>query len=179
MPIFPCSIPMTARSHAGYGQSVYKRAPLEKAVPESVTLKEDTAGFKLVSNHSGLAMELSYIGSGLISTLKNASKQNSTLKRGSGLDAWGAGRSALRDSITGLPSCSTFTALIRAANRQQYEEYLALVHPEDRGFMEQGIQKMLTDHRGFDFTKRIVRPDGQIRHVRCVGVPVTDGVTFH
>ena len=75
--------------------------------------------FKLVSNHSGLAMELSYIGSGLISTLKNASKQNSTLKRGSGLDAWGAGRSALRDSITGLPSCSTFTALIRAANRQQ------------------------------------------------------------
>ncbi len=59
------------------------------------------------------------------------------------------------------------------------EEYLALVHPEDRGFMEQGIQKMLTDHRGFDFTKRIVRPDGQVRHVRCVGVPVTDGVTSH
>ena len=58
------------------------------------------------------------------------------------------------------------------------EEYLDLVHPEDRAFMEQGIQKMLTDHRGFDFTKRIVRPDGEIRLVRCVGVPVTDGVTF-
>jgi PAS domain S-box-containing protein len=57
------------------------------------------------------------------------------------------------------------------------EEYLELVHPEDRGFMEHGIQKMLTDHRGFDFTKRIVRPDGEIRHVRCVGVPVRGGVT--
>jgi PAS domain-containing protein len=57
------------------------------------------------------------------------------------------------------------------------EEYLALVHPEDRGFMKQGIQKMLTDHRGFDVTKRIIRPDGKIRYVRCVGVPVTDGVT--
>jgi PAS domain S-box-containing protein len=58
------------------------------------------------------------------------------------------------------------------------EEYLALVHPEDREFMRQGIQQMLTDHRGFDFTKRIVRPDGEIRHVRCVGVPVAVGTTF-
>src|SRR3989441_1436406 len=58
------------------------------------------------------------------------------------------------------------------------EEYLALVHPEDRAFMKQGIAKMLDDHLAFDFTKRIVRPDGEIRHVRCVGVPVTQGVTF-
>ena len=28
------------------------------------------------------------------------------------------------------------------------KEYLDLVHPEDRGFMEQAIHKMLTDHRG-------------------------------
>jgi PAS domain S-box-containing protein len=55
------------------------------------------------------------------------------------------------------------------------EEYLALVHPEDRAFMQQGITQMLADHRAFDFTKRIVRSDGEIRHVRCVGVPVTQG----
>ena len=58
------------------------------------------------------------------------------------------------------------------------EEYLDLVHPEDREAMEQEIQNMLADHRQFDFTKRIVRPDGNIRYVRCVGVPVTEGVTF-
>jgi PAS domain S-box-containing protein len=58
------------------------------------------------------------------------------------------------------------------------EEYLALVHPEDRAFMKQGIAKMLDDHLAFDFTKRIVRPDGEIRHIRCVGVPVTQGGTF-
>ena len=57
-------------------------------------------------------------------------------------------------------------------------EYLDLIHPEDRNFMELEIQKMLADHRQFDFTKRIVRPDGYIRYVRCVGVPVTEGVTF-
>jgi len=53
-------------------------------------------------------------------------------------------------------------------------EYLALVHPEDREFVEQEIQKMLTTHRAFDFTKRIVRPDGSVRHVRCVGVQCRD-----
>src|SRR6266566_2296727 len=58
------------------------------------------------------------------------------------------------------------------------EEYLALVHPEDRAFMKQDIAKMLDDHLAFDFTKRIVRPDGEIRHVRCVGVPVTQGGIF-
>jgi PAS domain S-box-containing protein len=58
------------------------------------------------------------------------------------------------------------------------EEYLALVHPEDRAFMKQGIAKMLDDHLAFDFTKRVVRPDGEIRHVRCVGVPVTQEGIF-
>jgi len=58
------------------------------------------------------------------------------------------------------------------------EEYLALVHPEDRAFMKQAIAKMLDDHRAFDFTKRIVRPDGEIRQIRCVGIPVTQGGTF-
>jgi len=58
------------------------------------------------------------------------------------------------------------------------EEYLARVHPEDRAFMNQAITNMLADRRAFDFTKRILRPGGEIRHVRCAGVPVTQGGTF-
>jgi PAS domain S-box-containing protein len=58
------------------------------------------------------------------------------------------------------------------------EEYLALVHPEDRAFMKRAIATMLEDHLAFDFTKRIVRPDGEIRQVRSVGVPVTQGGLF-
>jgi PAS domain S-box-containing protein len=54
-------------------------------------------------------------------------------------------------------------------------EYMALVHPEDRKFVAQEIQKMLATHGQFDFTKRIVRPDGAIRYVRCVGLPATNG----
>jgi PAS domain S-box-containing protein len=54
-------------------------------------------------------------------------------------------------------------------------DYLALVHPEDRDFVAQEMQKMLANHGRFDFTKRIVRPDGGIRHVRCVGTRATNG----
>jgi PAS domain S-box-containing protein len=57
-------------------------------------------------------------------------------------------------------------------------EYLALVHPEDRGAVARDIQKMLANNSGFDFTKRIVRPDGEIRHVRCVGMPAPSGRVF-
>jgi PAS domain S-box-containing protein len=58
------------------------------------------------------------------------------------------------------------------------DEYMALVHPEDREFVAQAIQKLLADNRSFDFSKRIVRPDGEIRHVRCVGTAATHGGTF-
>jgi len=57
-------------------------------------------------------------------------------------------------------------------------EYLALVHPEDRELTVHAMQKMLANQSGFDFTKRIVRPDGAIRHVRCVGMPAIHGDIF-
>ena len=52
-------------------------------------------------------------------------------------------------------------------------EYIALAHPGDRESVAEEIRKMLLGRSGFDFTKRIVRPDGAVRHVRCVGAPAT------
>jgi PAS domain S-box-containing protein len=51
------------------------------------------------------------------------------------------------------------------------EMYLALVHPEDREFMASLMKQMREKVSGFDVTKRMVRPDGAIRYVRCVGSP--------
>lgn len=62
------------------------------------------------------------------------------------------------------------------------EQYLAAVHPDDRASMEETIRKMHEQRCGCDVTHRIVRPDGEARYVRCVGVPVfEDGVfkAFH
>ncbi|HEX3697040.1 MAG TPA: sigma 54-interacting transcriptional regulator [Polyangia bacterium] len=57
-------------------------------------------------------------------------------------------------------------------------EYVALVHPEDRDAVEREMKKMLANNSAFDFTKRIVRPDGEIRHIRCVGMPAPSGRLF-
>jgi PAS domain S-box-containing protein len=118
-------------------------------------------------------MELYFIGSASTSILRNGNKRSSTLVEGkrlvqvgswafnpSGFDYW----SSELFEIHGLDA---------AGKAPTKEEYLELVHPEDREFVVQQIQRMLTDYSGFDFTKRIVRPDGKVRCVRCVGTPTT------
>jgi PAS domain S-box-containing protein len=57
------------------------------------------------------------------------------------------------------------------------EQYLALIYPNDRAFVATTLKEMHEQRSGCDFTKRIVRPDGELRYVRCVGIPlVEDGV---
>jgi PAS domain S-box-containing protein len=54
------------------------------------------------------------------------------------------------------------------------DQYLDAVHPQDREFMSRTIQTMLTQHSGCDVKKRIVRPDGEVRYIRCVGAPAIE-----
>jgi PAS domain S-box-containing protein len=54
------------------------------------------------------------------------------------------------------------------------EEYLAIVHPQDREFMRSLINRMFAEASGCDVAKRIVRPDGEVRYVRCVAVPIVE-----
>jgi len=72
------------------------------------------------------------------------------------------------------PELFAIHGLDPAKHAPSFEEYMALVHPDDRAVVAQEIQTMLAEHRAFDFTKRIVRSDGSIRHVRCVGTPATN-----
>jgi PAS domain S-box-containing protein len=58
------------------------------------------------------------------------------------------------------------------------EQYLASIHPDDRASMAETIRVMHEQRCGCDVTKRIVRPDGEVRYVRCVGVPVFEGGVF-
>jgi len=54
------------------------------------------------------------------------------------------------------------------------EDNLRLVHPYDREFMARTMDNMLAEASGCDVKKRIVRPDGELRHIRFVGVPVVE-----
>ncbi len=54
------------------------------------------------------------------------------------------------------------------------QEYLDFVHPQDRESMANLLQEVLAKASAFDTTKRIVRPDGEVRYIRCAGVPVVE-----
>src|SRR5580693_4353636 len=58
------------------------------------------------------------------------------------------------------------------------EQYLALIHPQDLASVSETIQIMYQQHCGCDITKRIVRPDGEMRYVRCVANPVVEQGVF-
>jgi PAS domain S-box-containing protein len=58
------------------------------------------------------------------------------------------------------------------------EQYLAIIHPQDRASMAETITIMHQQHCGCDVTKRIVRADGQLRYVRCVAIPVVEQGVF-
>jgi PAS domain S-box-containing protein len=58
------------------------------------------------------------------------------------------------------------------------EEYLALIHPQDRASMAETIKVMQEQHCGHDLIERIIRPDGKLRYVRAVAVPVVEEGVF-
>src|SRR6202048_383465 len=58
------------------------------------------------------------------------------------------------------------------------EQYLELIHPQDRTSMAETIKRMQEEHCGFDQIERIVRPDGQLRYIRAVAVPVIEQEVF-
>ena len=61
-----------------------------------------------------------------------------------------------------------------ASKAPTVQEYLDCVHPQDREFMADLIKRILAEPSRFDTTKRIVRPDSEIRYIRCVGTPVVE-----
>jgi PAS domain S-box-containing protein len=58
------------------------------------------------------------------------------------------------------------------------EQYLALIHPQDRPSIAKSIQLMREEHRAFDHIERIIRPDGQLRYLRAVAVPIVEQGVF-
>ena len=54
------------------------------------------------------------------------------------------------------------------------QEYLDCVHPQDRESMANLIKGLFGKASPFDATKRIVRPNGEVRYIRCVGAPVAE-----
>jgi PAS domain S-box-containing protein len=58
------------------------------------------------------------------------------------------------------------------------QQYLATLHPQDRDSMAETIKRMHAERIGCDVKKRIILPDGELRYIRCVGIPVIEGETL-
>jgi PAS domain S-box-containing protein len=61
-----------------------------------------------------------------------------------------------------------------ASKPPSLQEYLDFLHPHDRQSMADLITGISEGASPFDATKRIVRPNGEVRYIRCVGVPVLE-----
>jgi PAS domain S-box-containing protein len=61
-----------------------------------------------------------------------------------------------------------------ASKPPSLQEYLDCLHPQDRESMADLIKGILAKASPFDATKRIVRPNGEVRYIRCVGAPVLE-----
>jgi signal transduction histidine kinase len=54
------------------------------------------------------------------------------------------------------------------------ESLVNLVHPDDRAAWRKSIADALREHGEFSSEFRIVRPDGKVRHLRCLGEVIAD-----
>jgi PAS domain S-box-containing protein len=61
-----------------------------------------------------------------------------------------------------------------AGKAPSVQQYLGFIHPQDHESMADLINRLVAENTPFDATKRIVRPDGELRYIRCVGVPLVD-----
>jgi len=64
-----------------------------------------------------------------------------------------------------------------SAFRATFAMYLDRVHPDEQGEVRQKIETALGDVTPFRFEHRVVRPNGDVRNVRCQGEPVLDPAT--
>jgi len=80
---------------------------------------------------------------------------------------------ALTFAFLGCTSSSVH-GLDPASKPPKVQEYLDRVHPQDRESMADLIKGISAKASPFDATKRIVRPHGEIRYIRCVSGPVVE-----
>jgi two-component system, chemotaxis family, CheB/CheR fusion protein len=80
----------------------------------------------------------------------------------------------LSSSLYWSPSLYRIYGASPAEFKATYENFLALVHPDDREMVQQHVQRALEDHQPFTFIHRIVRPDGAVRVLQARGQVTVD-----
>jgi PAS domain S-box-containing protein len=56
--------------------------------------------------------------------------------------------------------------------KPSYELFFQIIHPEDRPFVEQSFEEVVSSGSDYEMEFRIIRPDGNVRYIYSVGHPV-------
>jgi PAS domain S-box-containing protein len=90
----------------------------------------------------------------------------------SGIGTWSWERTT--DTITWDVGLCRIYGLDPTQSPQVYEDYVRYLHPEDRPRIEAQIGRCLQTGVYEDFEHRLIRPDGEVRHVFCRGAAEVD-----
>ena len=96
------------------------------------------------------------------------------MPKGSVLPTWEVGALTADGFYYWSPELFRMHGLNPASKPPSVQEYLDCVHPHDRESMVDLIKGILAKASTFDATKRIIRANGEVRYIRCVGVPVVE-----
>src|ERR1700688_81018 len=148
----------------------------------SAARMENTAGCSTGKCHFAMRTATSSSGMDRVSTLrsgsgrkKNCDGASSIFQKGSVLPTWEAGFWTLRVvSLTGRMNFSIFMVLIRRKRGPGLRNTWQASIRRIRGSMRSLVNRMIAEASGCDVTKRIVSPSGEVRYVRCVGVPIVE-----
>src|SRR5277367_4036159 len=143
---------------------------------------ENTTGCSTGKCHFAMRTATSSSGIDRVSTLrsgsgrkKNCDGASSIFQKGSVLPTWEAGFWTLRVvSLTGRMNFSTLMVLIRRKRGPGLRNTWQASIRRIRESMRSLVNRKIAEASGCDVTKRIVRPSGEARYVRCVGVPIVE-----
>lgn len=83
------------------------------------------------------------------------------------------------DNTTGALEYSEQCYEVLGVSRDEFEpsveNWLALVHPDDREIAERNVHDILNEAVELNYELRIVRPDGAMRYVHQINLPIVDG----
>jgi PAS domain S-box-containing protein len=79
------------------------------------------------------------------------------------------------DVVTWSDELYRIFGLVPQSEPVSYASYLDRIHPDDRTFVDESVQRAHADRRPFAFEHRIVRPDGTVRILSSRGRVVIEG----
>jgi PAS domain S-box-containing protein len=143
-----------------------------------IQLSDKVDGQSFTENDEALVVQLAQMVSAAIEHVELAASLEHALSRlNMALDATNSGTwewDLASQTITWSTSLERIYGFGPGEFAGTMESYRSRIHPEDRDDQAERVQRALATGERFEYTHRVVRPDGTMRWIEGAGTPVTD-----